>query len=87
MHMAMRCGESQESIKVFNWNIFSKFRLNLIQILIIKNMWLSFLILTGNIKKKKGGGRGVWLVFLVVFCLVVFFVCCFFIFLYLNDRL
>lgn len=53
----MRCGESQESIKVFNWNIFSKFRLNLIQILIIKNMWLSFLILTGNIKEKKDRER------------------------------
>lgn len=60
----MRCEESQESIKVFNWNIFSKFRLNLIQILIMKNTWLGFLILIENIKKKGGGwgvgvGRGI----------------------------
>lgn len=53
----MRCAESQESIKVFNWNIFSKFRLNLIQILIIKILWLSFLILKGNIKKKRERGK------------------------------
>lgn len=61
IHMAVRRAESQESIKVFNWNIFSKFRLNLIQILIIKNLWLSFLILKGNRKKKekeKERGRG-----------------------------
>lgn len=51
--MAKRCGESQESIKVFNWNIFSKFRLNLIQIFIIKNLWLRFLVLAGNRTKKK----------------------------------
>lgn len=43
MHMAVRRTESQESIKVFNWDIFSKFRLNLIQILIIKNLWPQFL--------------------------------------------
>lgn len=57
MHMAMRCGKSQESIKDFNWNIVSKFSLNFIQILIIKSMWLSFSILTGYIKKKEEKGN------------------------------
>lgn len=45
MHMTVGWGyrKSQDSIKLFNWNIFLNYTLNLIQILIIKKYVAWFL--------------------------------------------